>query len=253
MLRRDDARANLPFCGRERSCVTDCEDNANRMEGKGGVPMQENTKQSLKLQAYQYLKDKILSCAYAPGERLNEQKLCEEMGNISRTPMRDAIGRLEQEGLIIILPKKGLMVAEVKAEDIQHIYEVRLLVEPYTLRRYGALLSRAALEECRAHLLSQEGEVSRAALCEADDAFHALFISVLENPYLRDTYANIAALNSRIRVLSDRRAAYRTEETLQEHLAVLDACIIGDYQAAADAMELHLEKGRQAAFEVPKK
>ena len=61
------------------------------------------TKLSLKLQAYQYLKTRILNCEYRPNEFLNEQKLCAEMGNISRTPMRDALGRLEQEGLI----KKG--------------------------------------------------------------------------------------------------------------------------------------------------
>ncbi len=213
--------------------------------------MQIIPKQSLKLQAYQYLRDKILSCAYAPGERLNEQQLCAEMGNISRTPMRDAISRLEQEGLIVILPKKGLMVAEVKAEDIQHIYEVRLLVEPYALRRYGSAIPRAALEACRTALLAQAPEQSRVAFCAADDAFHALMISALENPYLQGAYANIAALNSRLRLLSDRRAAYRTTQTVTEHLAVLDACIIGDYDAAATAMELHLQKGRQAAFGVP--
>ena len=66
-------------------------------------------KLSLKLQAYQYLKTKILNCEYRPNEFLNEQKLCAEMGNISRTPMRDALGRLEQEGLMsfqsLLLPE----------------------------------------------------------------------------------------------------------------------------------------------------
>ena len=75
-------------------------------------------KLSLKLQAYQYLKTKILNCEYRPNEFLNEQKLCAEMGNISRTPMRDALGRLEQEGLITILPKKGLMVSGITEEDV---------------------------------------------------------------------------------------------------------------------------------------
>ena len=66
--------------------------------------MESQAKLSLKLQAYQYLKTKILNCEYRPNEFLNEQKLCAEMGNISRTPMRDALGRLEQEGLITICP-----------------------------------------------------------------------------------------------------------------------------------------------------
>ncbi len=177
------------------------------------------------------------------------------MGQISRTPMRDAIGRLEQEGLILILPKRGLMVAELKAEDVRYIYEVRLLIEPYTLRRYGAAIPHQALEACRAQQLAlgQNAALSRAEFCAADDAFHMLILSVLENPHLQGLYANIAALNSRMRVLSDQLAQYRTAQTLAEHLAVLDACIIGDYNAAADAMELHLQKGRLAAFDVPKK
>ena len=61
-------------------------------------------------------KRQILNCEYRPNEFLNEQKLCSEMGNISRTPMRDALGRLEQEGLITILPKKGLMVSGITEE-----------------------------------------------------------------------------------------------------------------------------------------
>ena len=79
-------------------------------------------KLSLKLQAYQYLKTKILNCEYRPNEFLNEQKLCAEMGNISRTPMRDALGRLEQEGLITILPKKGLMVSGITRKKIKRSF-----------------------------------------------------------------------------------------------------------------------------------
>ena len=83
--------------------------------------MESQTKTSLKLQAYQYLKTKILNCEYRPNEFLNEQKLCAEMGNISRTPLRDALGRLEQEGLITILPKKGLMVSGITEEDVPQV------------------------------------------------------------------------------------------------------------------------------------
>ena len=70
------------------------------------------------------------------------------MGNISRTPMRDALGRLEQEGLITILPKKGLMVSPITDEDVHSIYEVRLLVEPYALRVYGELLPGKSWSTC---------------------------------------------------------------------------------------------------------
>ncbi len=209
-------------------------------------------KQSLKVQAYQYLRDKILSCEYAPDHFLSEQQLCEEMGGLSRTPMRDAIGRLEQEGLIIILPKRGLMVAPVRPEEIQHIYEVRLLIEPYALRVYGSALSQEALEQARAIFSAQGAPLAGSAFCEADDAFHALMLSCLQNPYLQGAYERIAALNSRLRVLSDQLSEYRVAQTYAEHVAVIDACIVGDYEAAAQAMEYHLQKARQAAFEVSK-
>ena len=134
------------------------------------------TKLSLKLQAYQYLKTRILNCEYRPNEFLNEQKLCAEMGNISRTPMRDALGRLEQEGLITILPKKGLMVSGITEEDVHSMFEMRLLVEPYALRTYGSSIPREQLEAfaelmhhpdritdfCESHILSSFALTERA-------------------------------------------------------------------------------------------
>lgn len=58
--------------------------------------------------------------------------------------MRDALGRLEQEGLITILPKKGLMVSGITEEDVHSMFEMRLLVEPYALRTYGNLIPPGA-------------------------------------------------------------------------------------------------------------
>ena len=98
--------------------------------------------------AYEYIKKKILSCMYEPGVVMNEQTLCDEL-ELSRTPVRDALSRLEQEGLVNIMPKKGFMVTALKLGDINHIYEVRLLLEPYALRRYGRRLDREELVRLR--------------------------------------------------------------------------------------------------------
>ena len=135
-------------------------------------------KLSLKLQAYQYLKTKILNCEYRPNEFLNEQKLCAEMGNISRTPMRDALGRLEQEGLITILPKKGLMVSGITEEDVHSMFEMRLLVEPYALRTYGNAIPREQLE-VYAELMHHIERIEE--FCESDDDCHELLMSTLPN------------------------------------------------------------------------
>ena len=155
------------------------------------------TKLSLKLQAYQYLKTRILNCEYRPNEFLNEQKLCAEMGNISRTPMRDALGRLEQEGLITILPKKGLMVSGITEEDVHSMFEMRLLVEPYALRTYGSSIPREQLEAF-AELMHHPDRITD--FCESDDAFHELLMSTLPNKYLRSAYDRITGLNTRFRI-----------------------------------------------------
>lgn len=207
-------------------------------------------KLSLKLQAYNYLKTKILHCEYAPNEFLNEQKLCEEMGNISRTPMRDALGRLEQEGLIIILPKKGLMVSGITASDVRSIFEVRLLVEPYALRTYGQEIPRKDLLEFY-DLMHSPDKIED--FCRADDDFHTLMVSVLPNKYLRAAYDGIFGQNTRFRIMTGNVGMIGKEETCEEHLAVLEAALAGDWDTAADAMEKHLMLAWGKAAEVLQK
>ena len=167
-------------------------------------------KLSLKLQAYQYLKTKILNCEYRPNEFLNEQKLCAEMGNISRTPMRDALGRLEQEGLITILPKKGLMVSGITEEDVHSMFEMRLLVEPYALRTYGNAIPREQLE-AYAELMHHSERIED--FCKSDDDFHELLMSTLPNKYLRSAYDRITGLNTRFRIMTGKVSMINQEQT----------------------------------------
>ena len=83
-------------------------------------------KKSLKQQAYDEIKRKIVTCEYAPNTLLNEELLREEL-HVSRTPIRDALSRLEQKGLITILPKKGIMVSSLSINDINMVFEVRMM------------------------------------------------------------------------------------------------------------------------------
>ena len=206
--------------------------------------METQSKPSLKLQAYQYLKTKILNCEYRPNEFLNEQKLCAEMGNISRTPMRDALGRLEQEGLITILPKKGLMVSGITEEDVHSMFEMRLLVEPYALRTYGDRIPREALENYT-ELMHHPERISD--FCESDDGFHELHMSTRPHKYLRRAYDRIPGLNTRFRIMTGKVSMINQEQTCEEHLEILDAALAGDWDRAADSLQHHLELARDKA------
>ena len=209
--------------------------------------MKENentTKPSLKLQAYQYLKTKILNCEYAPSQFLNEQKMWADIGSIRSSSRHAARGRLEQEGLITILPKKGLMVSPITDEDVHSIYEVRLLVEPYALRVYGAQLPRDQLEHFVT--LMQHPELM-LDFCAEDDAFHELLISSLPNRYLRSAHDSITGQNSRFRIMTGKVGMIGQKETCEEHLAILEPALAGDWNAAADALTHHLELAREKA------
>ena len=193
--------------------------------------MDSQSKLSLKLQAYQYLKTKILNCEYRPNEFLNEQKLCAEMGNISRTPMRDALGRLEQEGLITILPKKGLMVSGITEEDVHSMFEMRLLVEPYALRTYGNLIPREQLE-AYTELMHHPERIDD--FCKSDDDFHELLMSSLPNKYLRSGYDRITGLNTRFRIMTGKVSMINQDQTCEEHLEILNAALSDNWNTAAD-------------------
>ena len=101
---------------------------------------------NLKTQAYNTIRQKIVTCEYAPGTFLNEELLTSELG-LSRTPIRDALSRLEQEGLIEIKPKKGILVMPLSINTINMIFEVRQLYEPYILLNYGTSLSTQQLKK----------------------------------------------------------------------------------------------------------
>ena len=93
---------------------------------------------NLKTLAYNTIRNKIVTCQYAPGTFLNEEQLTTEL-SLSRTPVRDALGRLEQEGLLEIRPKCGILVRPLTLNDIDMTFEVRMLYEPYILTHYGVI------------------------------------------------------------------------------------------------------------------
>lgn len=203
----------------------------------------------LKQYAYEFIKKKILTCEYKPGLFLNEQQLCEDMDGISRTPVRDAVSRLEQEGLLNIFPKKGIVVSELRIGDINRIFEVRMLLEPYALRRYGSKLDPDRLAYFL-QVMSDSAKIPPDSFYDLDDQFHGFIMEAMHNQYLTDTYQNISNMNQRLRTLSGNLVANRLAATLAEHIAIIHACQRQDWEAAAEAMMQHLEASRVSNFQM---
>ncbi len=204
-------------------------------------------KLSLKLQAYHEIKRKIINCEYAPGSTLNEELLREDL-HVSRTPIRDALSRLEQEGMITILPKKGIVVSGLTINDVNMVFEVRMLYEPYALLNYGAQIPYEALTGFYRRF-SDPGALSQPSeFYQLDDGFHAAILHATGNRYLLQSYEWIHDQNLRFRVLTGDDP--RLEETNREHLSILTACLKQDWRGAARAMEEHLAASKNVTFDL---
>lgn len=208
--------------------------------------------ESLKLQAYNMLKDKITRCEYAPGSQMNEEILQRDLG-MSRTPIRDALGRLEQEGLIVIRPKKGITIAPLSIKELNMTFELRQLLECYALRNYGSLLPDDELMSFY-RTFTDVGACpetfSEEKYYQWDDDFHKLLMSVVPNVYIAQSYRQILDQNTRFRVLTGHRTQRRITETSAEHLAILTACLQRDWERAAEAMRRHLIAAKASAFDL---
>lgn len=201
---------------------------------------------SLKLQAYHILKERITSCTYPPGCQLNEEILQKELG-MSRTPIRDALGRLEQEGLVNIRSKKGIEITKLSVRELNMIFELRQMLECHALLQYGNLLPESELYSYFHHFsssdFSSEGEYYRY-----DDSFHSMIMSVVPNRYIAQSYQTIINQNTRFRIMTGHRTEQRLLDTSKEHCAILSACIQKNWAAAAEAMREHLTCSKSSAF-----
>ena len=200
--------------------------------------------QSLKQIVYEDLKRRIITCEIMPGALLTEELLCEQL-NASRTPVRDALGRLEQEQLLTIHPKKGIFVNTVSLANVSELFEARLRIEPYAVRYYGNRIHDDVYAEFIGSFREAQPAQSEIYLC--DDAFHQLFVAATENRYLVKFYSTVRDQVMRYRVLSAME--HRLFDSQREHIEVADRCIRGNWKAAAEAMRAHIENSKIAILE----
>lgn len=201
---------------------------------------------SLKARAYEQIRSSIQYCIYPPGSIVNEEKLSEDL-QISRTPIRDAISRLEQDGLCTILPKKGIQVRPLTLEDVVKVFETRLVFEPYTILNYANHVPNE--EYLKYYEFNLSGDYR--ALPEwysMDHAMHHLSIARSENPFFASVYQTLEVQNHRIRFICGKDKSDRLEEARQEHLLFLGACLEAEWEEAARQCRIHLKKSKEAAL-----
>ena len=203
--------------------------------------------------AYETIRSRIITMELKPGDPLNDRELAEELG-ISRTPMRDALGRLEQEGLIEIRPKRGITVKSLTVSDINMIFEVRNLYEPYILKNYGSLLPVERLHGFYDIFLHTDSNSecfkNNDYFYELDSDFHLMIVRSCPNVYIQNNYSLILTQNARFRYMTGNVSNNRLEDTFKEHLDIIRPCLQKNWDEAAEKMLYHLEESKKSTFQL---
>ena len=207
------------------------------------------SKEPLKYRAYQTIKDNIINCTYLPGTIINEELIRETIG-ASRTPIRDALSRLEQEGLVKILPKKGIVISNITVKELNMLYESRLLLEPHVVKNYGSrILQETYLHYYQMYHNFLEQDKKEYSYAEMDDSFHQLFINASENSYFINLYSTIESQIRRTRMISGKTASSRLRLNVDEHLSIVESALKNDWEVASSAMKNHLINSKNVMFD----
>ncbi|WP_190025452.1 GntR family transcriptional regulator [Streptomyces hiroshimensis] len=197
---------------------------------------------------YTHIKEAVLHRRYEGGTLLTEGDLAEAVG-VSRTPVREALLRLEAEGLLKLYPKKGALVLPVSAQEIADVVETRLLVEKYAAAKAvpasPVLIGR--LEELLEDMGRQAAAGDLAAVSVSDRAFHAEIVRSAGNQILSRLYDQLRDRQLRMGVAVMHAHPDRIAKNHAEHTEILDALRAGDAEGAVAVIDQHVSWVRNLA------
>ncbi|MER7346150.1 GntR family transcriptional regulator [Streptomyces aurantiacus] len=190
---------------------------------------------------YAHVKQAVLERRYEGGTLLTEGELAEAVG-VSRTPVREALLKLEVEGLLRLYPKKGALVLPVSAQEIADVVETRLLVETHSVRK--AVPAPPGLLDRLTELLEKQREQAEsgdlAAAAVTDRCFHAEIVRSGGNDILSRLYDQLRDRQLRMGVAVMHSHPDRIAKTLAEHEEILAALTAEDAEAAVDVVTRHV-------------
>jgi len=202
-----------------------------------------NLRQPIAGQIYERLRRAIITLSMLPSEALSEKELSLQLG-VSRTPVREALIRLADEGLIDILPQRGSFVAPIRLRDVEEAQFIRESLEVAVSKRLAEGCSKRFLTEIKSNLYDQEKAVNGEALdlfLELDEAFHRSFC---EEAGLSKSWRVIQAVKlqmDRVRYLSLPDLGH-LRVLLMQHRSIVDAIEAGDAEKAGTHMAAHLRE-----------
>jgi DNA-binding GntR family transcriptional regulator len=198
------------------------------------------------------LREAILNGYFEPGEKLDQDQIAEEL-KVSRTPVREALSRLEAEGFIEVRPHRGAYMAVVSQRDVCEVYEIRRLLEAEAVRQATPLIPESVLDELDRSLTETQtrfdcGDTSQHFA--SDIHFHKTILDFAPTRLLKDVLDSLNNRISMVRRFAQSRPGPHLVESLQEHRAILQAIRQRDPERAAELMKLHLKNSSQRIQEL---
>ena len=207
--------------------------------------MTQKSTENLSADIFRTLKERIVCWKYAPGHRIIETELCEEFG-VSRTPIREALGMLVENGLVDKQSYKGYSVKQPNLEEMAEIYDVRLPLELYVVEWLTKNGMRSDVWE---NLCTIWQEMSNTLLEDItdvttkDEEFHETLALCTDNQMLIQYLKNLAERLHWIR-MTDITSSARFQLTCEQHIEILECIKAGNVECARKAVQMNIEGGR---------
>lgn len=211
----------------------------------------EAARKSLADVAYETIRDRLLVLDIKPGDLVNDDNLAKELG-VGRTPVREALKRLELDRLVVSYPRRGTFATRVEVTDLAFISEIRTQLEPLAASRAARVATESTREHLRELVRVMESFDTRGAsvieLLRLDTRVHQGIYAAAGNPHLEDVLIRYDNLATRIWCMVLDRLPDLTSH-VHEHLNLLRAVIDGDEDRAAELARTHVSAFEHAVRE----
>lgn len=210
---------------------------------------------ALRSVAHERFMDHLKKGALRPAQLVSQRELCELL-DVPMGPMREALKRLEGDGIVTLIPQRGVRILDIDEKTINDAFQMRLMVEMEAVRAFSVGGDKATAADLRNRTeaaLQRKTTGSALDLSEInarttlDHEMHRLFVRALENDFADDLFERVLGRLQLSRLVF-RLRNYTDERAIREHLRILDHVIDGDSEGAADAMEVHLKASWRRAL-----
>jgi DNA-binding GntR family transcriptional regulator len=214
------------------------------------VPIKLDSYKPLREVVAETLREAIVNGILKPGERLMEIQLAEELG-VSRTPVREAIRKLELEGFVVMIPRRGTYVADLSIKDINEVFEIRTALDVLAAGLAVERITEDELEQLE-RLLVEIGELIEEddadKIVESDSQFHDILYRASRNDRLVGIINNLREQFTRFRSISIQYPG-RMQKSVEEHRRLVEAIASRDTDLAQQLAREHMENSEQTLLQ----